>query len=134
MIQFEKRVTIVKTIKPSATDLNVSLQWFGNSLGLFSERDKDKSCFRIFIQLVKASKERSPLSSDDLAEKLELSRGTVVHHISRLMNSGLVVREGNKYILRQDNLSSLVEEIHKDISKACREMMEVAEEIDRNLC
>ncbi|MBR9691643.1 HTH domain-containing protein [Candidatus Woesearchaeota archaeon] len=127
---FEKRVTIIKISKPEQKDINRSLQWFGNSLGLFNLRDKDKSCFRIFIELLKASKAKEPLSSDEIALKLELSRGTVVHHVNKLMSSGMVVREKNKYMLRVENLSELVEEIHKDVSKACKDLRDVAQEID----
>lgn len=127
---FEKRVTIIKINKPQQKELNVSLQWFGNSLGLFNERDKDSSCFRVFIELIKASKMREPMSSDLIAEKLELSRGTVIHHVNKLMGSGLVVRERQGYMMRVDNLSSLIEEVHRDVSKTCRELKQVAEEID----
>ena len=130
---FEKRVTIVKITKPDERDINRSLQWFGNSLGLFNLRDKDKSCFRIFIELLKASKAKDPLSSDEIAVRLELSRGTVVHHVNKLMNSGLVIREKGKYMLRVENLSELIEEIHKDVSKTCQDLRDIAQEIDRSL-
>ena len=130
---FEKRVTIVRIAKPSDKDLNESLQWFGNSLGLFGLRDKDKSCFRVFIELLKASKAREPLSSDEVASRLELTRGTVVHHVNKLMGSGLVIKHGNRYMLRVEKLTELVEELHRDMSDACRNLREVAEEIDRCL-
>jgi len=130
---FQKRVTIIRIDKPDDKDINHALQWFGNSLGLFNLRDKDRSCFRIFIELLKASKTKAPLSSDEIAEKLDLSRGTVVFHINKLMDNGLVVSRSRKYILRVDNLSALVEEVHKDVSEACRELRDVAEEIDRCL-
>jgi len=125
-----KRITFVKLGKPDEKDLNKNLQWFGNSLGLFGERDKDRSCFRIFIELVKASKSNDDLSSDEIAERLELSRGTVIHHVHKLMDSGIVVREKNKYSMRVDNLTSLIEELHKDISKTCKKLRETAQDID----
>ena len=50
------RITIIRTGKPEKDNLNQELQYLGESLGLFSERDKDKSCFRIFIVLVKSLK------------------------------------------------------------------------------
>jgi len=130
---FEKRVTIVRITKPSETDINKSLQWFGNSLGLFNLRDKDKSCFRVFIELLKASKAREPLSSDEIAARLELTRGTVVHHVNKLMGAGLVVKYKNKYVLRVENLTELVEELHRDMSRACQDLRDVAEQIDRCL-
>ncbi len=130
---FEKRVTLIRITKPSDNDINHSLQWFGNSLGLFSLRDKDKSCFRVFIELVKASKTHEELTSDELAIKLDLTRGTVIHHMNKLLDSVIVISKGRKYILRVNNLSTLVEEMHKDMSETSRDLRIVAEEIDKCL-
>jgi predicted transcriptional regulator len=126
----EKRVTIVKVTKPEDDDLNKNLQWFGNSLGLFSIRDKDRSCFRIFIELVKSTKREDPLTSDEIASRLALSRGTVIHHVNKLMDSGIVVRDGSRYSMRVDSLANLIEELHKDISKTCKELIDTARELD----
>ena len=133
MVFIRQRITIVNIKKPSEHNINQELQWFGSSLGLFNLRDKDKSCFRVFIELVKSTKEQKILTSDDLAYRLELSRGTVIHHINKLMESGLVVHEGNRYTLRVDSLKTLVEEVEKDIQRACDDLKRVAEEIDGKL-
>lgn len=133
MIYIRQRITIVNIRKPNEHNVNKELQWLGSSLGLFSLRDKDKSCFRVFIELLKSAKAKQALTSDELALKLSLSRGTIIHHINRLMESGLVVHEGNKYILRVENLKSLIEEIEKDIKRACEDLKEVAKEIDERL-
>lgn len=109
----------------------MDLQWLGNSLGLFGLRDKDKSCFRIFITLVK--KANSPLSSDEIAERLNLSRGTVVHHLIRLMDSGIVMREKEGYILREQSLLRLIEDVKRDTESVFAELQEVAKEIDERI-
>lgn len=133
MIHIRQRITIVNIRKPSEHNVNKELQWLGSSLGLFNLRDKDKSCFRVFIELLKSAKAKQALTSDELALKLSLSRGTIIHHINRLMESGLVVHEGNRYTLRVENLKSLIEEIEKDIKRACEDLKEVAKEIDERL-
>ena len=84
-----RHITIVQLPPPRGHNINFELQWLGNSLGLFGERDKDKSCFRVFITLVKEGRRR-PLTSDMIASQLQLSRGTVVHHINHLMSSGMI--------------------------------------------
>ena len=56
MIKEFQKITIIKLRKSSEKNLNSDLQWFSNSLGLFNERDKEKSCFRVFIALIKASR------------------------------------------------------------------------------
>jgi len=130
---YKQRVTIVTSRKPRERTVNEELQWFGQSLGLFNLRDRDKSCFRVFIELLKSAKRKQPLSSDELAIRLNLTRGTVIHHINKLMESGIVVYGKKKYLLRVDNLKELVSEIEKDIERACSDLKEVADDIDRRL-
>lgn len=127
-----QKITIVKIRKPMKSDINEELQWLGSSLGLFSLRDKDRSCFRIFIELLK-NMNKSGITSDELAYRLNLSRGTVIHHMKKLKSSGLVVSKGNKYLLRVDNLDSLVDEVKKDIDRAYEDLKDVAKDIDRKL-
>ena len=76
------RRTIILNIEPiSESNTNEELHWISQALGLFNERDKEKSCHRIFIELIKAKKENQLLNSQDLAEKSHLSRATVLHHL-----------------------------------------------------
>ena len=133
MVFIRQRITIVNIRKPAEHNVNQELQWLGSSLGLFNLRDKDKSCFRVFIELLKSAKASHTLTSDELAAKLDLSRGTIIHHINKLIESGLVVHEGNTYILRVDNLKALIEELEKDLKRACDDLKEVAIEIDERL-
>ncbi len=133
MIVSKHKITIIDMRKPSSENINYELQWLGSSLGLFGLRDKDKSCFRIFIELLKATKTHCPYSSDELAARLKLTRGTVVHHLNKLMESGMVVNEKNRYLLRVDNLYELITEVEKDIKRACDNLKEVAKEIDKKL-
>ena len=133
MVYIRQRITIVNIRKPAESNINQELQWLGSSLGLFNLRDKDKSCFRIFIELIRSSKAGNALTSDELAEKLTLSRGTIIHHINRLMESGIVIHEGNTYILRVDNLHTLIEEVQKDLMRACDDLRKAAEDIDKKL-
>ena len=127
-----QRITIVSVRKP-ARNLNNELQWFGNSLGLFNLRDKDKSCFRVFIELLKAAKLDKPLTSDEIASKLGLSRGTVVHHINKLIEAGIVIAQRNRYMLILNNLELLVDEIKMDAERAFDDLRKVAKEIDQFL-
>ncbi len=128
-----QRVTIVKLRKPGASNLNQELQWVGDSLGLFSERDKDKSCFRIFIELLRAAKQNIPLSSDEIALRTHLSRGTVVFHLSKLMEAGLIISNQNRYFLRVGNLQAVVEEIQKDLNRTCEDLKKIAKDVDERM-
>ncbi|MAG08512.1 hypothetical protein CMO89_03495 [Candidatus Woesearchaeota archaeon] len=133
MLFNHQRITIISVRRPKYKNINQELQFFGTSLGLFNLRDKDKSCFRVFIELLKSAKLKRPVSSDELAYKLNLSRGTVIHHINKLMESGIVINEGRKYMLRVENLKELIEEIENDLKSTCENLKKVANEIDQSL-
>jgi predicted transcriptional regulator len=127
------RITIIRTTRPEKTNINQELQWFGGSLGLFNLRDKDKSCFRVFIALIEGVKQSKKLSSDEIAAKTKLTRGTVVHHLNKLMDSGIVVFDRNKYVLRMDTLQEMVDHIKRDADETWNKLREVAKDIDQKL-
>lgn len=130
---FVRRITIVNIKRPPRHSLNEELQWLGHSLGLFGERDRDKSCFRIFIELLKALKTTGGLSSDQLADRLHLSRATIVHHLNTLMERGIVLHQGNRYVVRTNSLSALVDDLQKDMERSMEKLRRTAEELDRVL-
>jgi predicted transcriptional regulator len=132
MILSRQKITIITARKPAKKNINEELRWLGASLGLFNLRDKDQSCFRVFIEMIKNAKKQG-LSSDELAYKLNLSRGTVVHHLNKLIAAGIVVSDRNKYMLRVDNLHQLIDEIEKDIQRSIDDLKHVAHDIDSYL-
>jgi predicted transcriptional regulator len=127
----ERRITFIQLRKTSLEDLNSKIQWLGNSLGLFNERDKDKSCYRVFVELLKFPE--MAVSSDELAYRLGLSRSAVVHHLNNLIKTGLVVSEKKRYRLRTSNLSALIEEIQLDAERIISDIKRIAREIDEDM-
>jgi predicted transcriptional regulator len=127
------RITIIKIKKPEQEHINDELKFLGESLGLFSERDKDKSCFRIFIVLIKSLKSGHKLTSDEIADKTNLTRGTVIHHLNRLMESGIVVSQRNYYMLAVDTMEDLVELVKNNLTKTFDNLKPIAKSIDKKL-
>jgi predicted transcriptional regulator len=127
------KLTIWKIRRSDSDNVNRELQWLGNSLGLFNLRDRDSSCFRVFITLVRKAKRNEPVSSDEIADHLSLTRGTVVHHLTKLMDSGIVIRDGRRYILRERNLQQVVRDIQRDMELVFSDLNDVAKEIDDKL-
>ncbi len=127
------RFTLIKIRKPTEKDVNKDLQWFSESLGLFGERDKEKSCFRVFLELIKATRRKKALSSDEIALRSNLSRATVIHHLHKLQELGLIIQYKNKYLLRLDNLEDLVLELKKDLVRTFEDLREIAKELDEEL-
>ncbi len=128
-----RKITIIKVRNNSRADINDELQWLGNSLGLFNMRDKNSSCFRVFITLIKTAKQNEPLSSDAIAERLHLARGTVVHHLHKLQDAGIVVREKKGYILRENTLQQVIRDVRRDMESMFEELSSVAKDIDEKL-
>ncbi len=123
------KLTILKIAKPK-NEINQEIQWLCRSLGLFGERDKEKSCYRVFIEVLKNKK---GATSDQIAENTNITRGTVVHHLNKLMDSGLIVSQKNIYKLRTRNIYRLIKEIEEDIEETFREMEKIAKKIDKYL-
>ncbi len=130
--EFQK-ITIIKVRKPSEKDVNKDLQWLSTSLGLFGDRDKERSCFRVFVELIKSSRKNRAMTSDEIAFKSNLSRATVIHHLNKLIESGLVVHMENKYILRANSLEELLNEIRKDMLRVLDDIKTVSEDLDNEL-
>ena len=128
-----RKITIIQSQKPNKLNLNDKLQYLANSLGLFNLRDKENSCFRVFIELIKSAKRGESLTSDELALRLNLTRGTIVHHLNKLKESGLIVTQKNKYYLRVNNLKELINEVEFDINKTLVDLKKTASELDAQL-
>ena len=130
-MRHKKKLVFIDSEVKEGENINLLIQQFGNFLGLFSLRDKESSCFRIFIVLLRYAKKHEKISSQELAYKCNLTRGTVVHHLNRLFESGLIGSENNRYFLRTDNLSGLVGLIEKDVNKIIEHLKQIAEKIDK---
>jgi len=114
-------------------NVNELIQWFGKSIGLFGPRDREKSCFRLFVELFKAGANDKALTSDELASLLSLSRGTVVHHLDRLMETGLVTSKKNRYSIREKTFEELIDAIEEEISSMIKNLKVASKKLDENL-
>ena len=56
-----------------------------------------------------------------------------MHHLIKLMDAGLVVKDGRKYILREHNLQQVIKDIQRDMDVVFSELTGVAKEIDEKL-
>ncbi|MGE0793098.1 MAG: ArsR/SmtB family transcription factor [Candidatus Woesearchaeota archaeon] len=126
------KITLIRKKSNPSTSININdlLLQFGESLGLFSSRDKDKSCYRIFIILIKALKANFELSSDEIAIQTKLTRGTVIHHLNHLMDTGIVTSERGKYFINFRNLNELVNQMRKNVNSVFDDIENLAGEID----
>lgn len=129
-MEYLKEIRILKVEFSNKRILNEDLQAFSNCLGLFGKRDKEKSCFRIFVHLLE---ERGYLSSEQLAKRSNLSRATVIHHVGRLIDSGLVMKKEKGYFLRFDSLEDLMKDVEKDVFSTFKNLREMSKRIDKEI-
>ena len=125
---------IIISIEPlSGSDTNEQLHWISQALGLFNERDKEKSCHRIFIELIKAKKESKPMNSQDLADRAHLSRATVIHHMNKLIESNIVSERNHEFELIDPNLNSIILRLKKEMNDFMEEMEKISKKLDEEL-
>ncbi len=126
----EFSIKVTRYRKPRNMDVNEEFQFFSDSLGLFNDRDKEKSCFRIFLELIKASNHDHLLSSDNIADRSNLSRATVIHHMDKLIDSGLVVSRKEGYLLKADNFDTLLDQLKDEVNITIENLRESAKNIN----
>ena len=114
-------------------DYESDLEWICKSFGFLEPRDKKKTAYRIFKEIVEAARDNKGLTSDELAQKLNLTRGTIIHHLNKMIKSGLVIHQEGQYKLRGRSLANTVEEIERDIHRVFENIHKVAETIDNTL-
>jgi biotin operon repressor len=88
---------------------------------------------RVFRRVIVTSRAGSGVSSSELGEELGLSRTSIVHHLNRLLESGVVERRKSRYFLRSNNLHRTLMELERDIERMFESMQEVADALDREL-
>ncbi|MEM2875928.1 MAG: helix-turn-helix domain-containing protein [Candidatus Bathyarchaeia archaeon] len=125
--------TILDFRIPPTADLDKDVEWFCKCFGFLESRDKEKTAARIFKTLLEAMKQGKGLSSDELAEKIGLTRGTMVYHLNKLIQSGLAVHREGRYELRGMSLRRTVQEVRRDINRVLENIEQVAQSIDEAL-
>ena len=129
-----KQITIKKIRSPAPGNIDDDIDYLCRSLGYFSQRDKQDTAGKIFRLLVREACEPDCcLTSDEIAQKLNLTRGAIVHHLNSFISAGIVVKENNRYRLRSASLQKSLEEMRSDIDRILTQMLKIAIEIDEQL-
>jgi predicted transcriptional regulator len=133
MLRSLKQFIIRKLREPTEKQLDKDIEWVCNSFGFITPRDQDKTAFIILKALIKSAKENKGLTSEELAELVEPTIGSVIYHLKKLMKAGLVVKLDSTYELRMKSLLATIEEIEKEISLTLADIKQIAEDIDNKV-
>lgn len=122
-------------------------RWLCHALGLAgsSAREVEESMVSVILcEILAASKERRGLTNDDLSKRVSsrrtkktgaeiktLSRGTIAYHAARLEKTGIVVRRGRHWELREYTLEHTLQRMKEDLNRFIEDLLHVAREIDK---
>ena len=128
-----RQFTLRRLREPVEKKLDEDIEWICNSLGFLTPRDQDKTAYRILTALIESAKVGKGMSSEDLAELVEPTIGSVHYHLKKLMKAGLVVKHESAYELRMNSVLKTVEEIERDILRTLVDIKHIAQDIDDQL-
>ncbi|MGI0100246.1 MAG: hypothetical protein ACREBH_00770 [Candidatus Micrarchaeaceae archaeon] len=127
-----ERIVIKFVERPDFNDPEKMLKWFCTVFGLSSENDEiDSLDEQILRNFTEAAYRNEGLSSAELKIDTDLARSTVIYHLNRFMDAGLLVKRGRKYYLRASEMYKAIEEIEYDINREMQRMLDAAKEFDR---
>ena len=102
----------IKQLRPPIREeILEDMEWVCRSLGFLRERDKDKPVTKIFEVLLERTKDQEGATSDEIAELVGVTRGTVVHHLNKMIQCGIVLRRKKSYELRNNSLQMTIDEV-----------------------
>ncbi len=123
-------ITLRDLEKPLKAGVEADLDWFCKSLGFVSSRDADETASRIFRSIVLSACVEKELTSQNIAEQINISRGAVLAHIKNYMDSGLIIQKKTRYILRRKSLNGTLEELELDAGRLFQNIKKFAQELD----
>jgi predicted transcriptional regulator len=124
------KIVVRRVERPFSGSMDKELEWICSSLGFFEPIDRGKTAASVFKAIVQSTEKGRPLSSTEISERVEMSRGSVINHLNNLQRSGLIIRDGRVYLARSRSMFRTIEEIEEDIERIFARMKKTAREID----
>ncbi len=126
-----EKIEIRAIEKPDEKDPDKIIRWFVAVLGLSGDEKNsiEEQILRDFTEAAREGEEG--LSSSELKFDRDVARSTVIYHLNRFINAGIIVKHGRKYHLRATEMSKVIEELEYDINREMQRMLDMAKEFDR---
>ncbi len=127
-----ERIIIRIVERPDLDDSKKMIKWFCEVFGLADDNDSFNSISeQILKNFIEAAHSSTGLSSSELNLHTDLARSSVIYHLNRFVDAGLLVKKGRKYYLRASEMQKAIEEIEYDINREMQKMIDTAREFDR---
>ena len=132
------KIVIQSTEMPNSGRPEVMIRWFCVEFGLGGKEENDISA-QILKEFAMAAQQNKGLTSSELSTALNkviveskpIARSTVIYHLNRFIEAGLVIKRGRYYHLRATEMAKAVEEIQYDIEREMSKMLNTAREFDK---
>jgi DNA-binding transcriptional ArsR family regulator len=116
--------------KPDQNDAEGIIRWYCDVFGLSSREADNPVEEQILKAFVEAAREGKGLSSSELDLETKLARSTVIYHLNRFRDAGLIVKRGRKYYLRAGEMEKVIQEIGYDLERELRGLIDSAKRLD----
>ncbi|MCL5434574.1 MAG: hypothetical protein M1559_02575 [Candidatus Marsarchaeota archaeon] len=126
-----KSIIIRSVEKPSDNQPQVLIKWFCEVFGLANDDEDNGIEEQILMRFAKAAYQGHGISSSELKLDKDIARSTVIYHLNRLMDMGIIIKRGRKYYLRAMDMSKTIEEIEYDLNREIMKMLDTAKEMDK---
>ena len=125
----EKPKTELLQQKRQAQDIDSELASLCKMMRIMSDRDTDGTLPQV-LKIMMVEGRGKPVGGSDLSRISGINRITIIHHLGRLEDAGLVRRTEGKYILKIQSAEDMLMEFRKGMERHFSEMDEMARMID----
>jgi DNA-binding transcriptional ArsR family regulator len=116
--------------KPDQNDAEGIIRWYCDVFGLSNPDAENPIEEQILKSFVEAARDGRGLSSSELDLETKLARSTVIYHLNRFRDAGLIVKRGRKYFLRAAKMEGVIQEIGYDLERELRGLVDNAKRLD----
>lgn len=127
------KLTIKRFERPYSNEFDEEFRYLCKALGFFEPIDKDKTASKIFKEILLSTQKGRGVSSTELSNSLEMSRGAVINQLNNLLDAGLVMKQGRDYIARSKSMFRLMDELERDVDRVFEELKFSAKDLDNRL-
>jgi hypothetical protein len=119
--------------KPADKDVQKDIEWICECFGFYENIDREKTAASIFAKLLESMVDGECPSSTCLGEETKVTRAAALHHLRKMMASGLVVKRDGGYALRRSSMYDTINEMHRDMDRIFEDIEQIAREIDERI-
>jgi hypothetical protein len=116
--------------KPDPNDAEGIIRWFCDVFGLSNPEAENPVEEQILKSFVEAARDGIGLSSSSLDLEAKLAKSTVIYHLNRFRDAGLIVKRGRKYYLRAGEMEKVIQEIGYDLERELRSLIDTSKRLD----